>query len=483
MTLEHSRGLRLGASASGRTESELERVLEASRVVVSLDPTLPGAALTARVLLTTLRRMPGQLVLERDGLHAGLVDELVGAVSAVDGERPLIVGRSAEATVRLHVGVGLGDQAMRLVPDGYGAHVAGQRSVVIRPLRAANALGSIYTAGLGAAEAFKLTARVFPARRVLNRHLRFCPVSLSSDLAAAPELEVGTLELTLVGVGAIGTGVVLLLAELGATGRLLAVDYQRYARENRGTYSLGGDAEVAAVPWKVDLAEAVLTAFDVIPFRHPIEKLPPAIDAGEVPWFPLVVSGLDTPEARRETQRLWPDRLIDAATGDTMLGVHDHQHGVGPCLICFFPPDRGGPTPAARLAEVTGLPVGLLARGDELLREEHLGDLEPEQRERLRPHLGKPVCGLARALGLTALDASDYRPSVPFISLQAAALAVGRLLARGLIEQANLVQYDGLFGPQSATLERMTPTPGCYCQSHTATIARVRELRRGRASH
>lgn len=480
MAVEHSRALRLGASASGRRESELERALESSRVVVSLDPTLPGALLTTRVLLTTLRRLPGQLVLERDGLAAGSVDELVAAVNAVDGSRPLIVGRRTDATARLHVGTGRGDHAIRVVPDGHGAHVAGQRSAVIRPLRPANALGSIYTAGLGAAEAFKLTAHVLPARRVLHRHLRFCPVSLSSDLGAAPELATLALELTLVGVGAIGTGVVLLLAELGATGRLLAVDYQRYARENRGTYSLGGDAEVAAAPWKVDLAKATLPRFDVIPFPHPVEDLPSAIDTGNAPWFPVAVSGPDTPEARRETQRLWPDRLIDAATGDTMLGLHDHEYGVGPCLICFFPPERGGPTAAARLSEVTGLPVALLTRGDELLREEHLIELEPEQRERLRTHVGKPVCGLARALGLTGLDAGDYRPSVPFISLQAACLAVGRLLARNVGGQANLVQYDGLFGPQAATFERMTPTPACYCQSHATTIARVRAVR-GRA--
>jgi len=31
---------------------------------------------------------------------------------------------------------------------------------------------------------------------------------------------------------------------------------------------------------------------------------------------------------------------------------------------------------------------------------------------------------------------------LPFISLQAACLAVGRLLARDLPEQANLLQYD-----------------------------------------
>jgi hypothetical protein len=182
-----------------------------------------------------------------------------------------------------------------------------------------------------------------------------------------------------------------------------------------------------------------------------VEELPAAIDRGDLPWFPLVVSGLDTAEARRATQRIWPDCLIDAATGDTMVGLHEHLHGLGPCMFCFFPEDRGGPSAAERLSTITGLPVDLLARGDEILREEHLGRVSKKQRTLLLQHLGKPVCGLARAIGgLTTLGADDYRPSVPFISLQAASLALGRLLAHDFdfAPLPNLVQYDGLFGPQ-----------------------------------
>src|ERR1035437_7392888 len=168
VALEHSRGVRLAAGASGRTESELEHVLAASHVAVSVDSTLPGAFLTARVLLTTLRRLPGELSLETTGLNPKLVEELEAAVTAVDPDRPLIFGRRAEPSVRLHVGAGRGNEAIRLVPDGYGAHIAGQRSAVVRPVRAANALGAIYTAALGAAEAFKVVAQVRPDRRVLH---------------------------------------------------------------------------------------------------------------------------------------------------------------------------------------------------------------------------------------------------------------------------------------------------------------------------
>jgi len=332
VTADHSRGILLAEGATGRPREQLLRALEESRVAVSLDPEMPTSQLTTRVLLTTLRRGPGQLLLERSGLSARALDELAEATEAIDPDRPVTVVKriGGEFTARLHVGADT-RRAVRVVPEGYGAHIAGQRTAVIRPTRPGNPVGAVYAAALGAAEAFKYTAHVLPHRRRLHRHLRFCPVTLSSRLAAAPDLPSRQLlDLALIGVGAIGTGIVLLLNAMGAAGRLLAVDYQRFAPENRGTYSIGGAAEVRAAPWKTDMARAALPRFDVIPFRELVDQLPAAIDARVVPWFPLVLTALDTAVGRRDAQRLWPDRLIDAATGDTMLGMHDHEHGHGP---------------------------------------------------------------------------------------------------------------------------------------------------------
>lgn len=479
--LEHSRGLALGANASGLTASRLQQAMEAAQIALSVDPAVPGGLLCARVLLSTLRRMPGRLLLEADGLNSGQVDELAAAVAAIDPKRPLRIARAGDPTVRLHIGTGRADQAIRLFPDAHGAHVASQRSAVIRPVAAATALGSTYTAALGAAEAFKYAARVQPERRVLHRHLHFCPVSLSTDLSPGARLALpGELELTLVGIGAIGTGVVLILSQLDASGLVVLVDYERFKRENRGTYSLGGEAEAASEPEKVALAEAALNNFDVIPFPHQVQDLPGAIDAGTVTATALVIAGLDSAVARRATQRLWPERLIDAGTGETMLGLHEHVEGEGPCMMCFFPEERSGPSGATRLAELTGLAVELLADGEQILTTDHLREVTRAQRELLCDQVGKPVCGLARAVGLSTLDSGGFRPSVPFISLQAAALAVGALMAQRPPGQSvpNLVQYDGLFGPQVATLETRVVTPGCYCQTHAPTIDAVRALRR-----
>ena len=176
-----------------------------------------------------------------------------------------------------------------------------------------------------------------------------------------------------------------------------------------------------------------------------------------------------------------PTVSLTLPTGDTMLGLHEHVYGRGPCMRCFFPETRSGPSAAQRLSKITGLPVALLASGDEILRDEHLVDLTSDERAKLVQHLGNPVCGLARTFGLTDLDAGDYQPSASFISLQAASLAIGRVLAYKLdIDgQPNFVQYDGLYGPQTAALDTMQPVADCYCQTHSPTIKKVRLLRSG----
>ena len=67
------------------------------------------------------------------------------------------------------------------------------------------------------------------------------------------------------------------------------------------------------------------------------------------------------------------------------------------------------------------------------------------------------MCGLARATGLTDLNAGGFMPSIPFASLQAMCLSVGRLLAANLDvgPPGNFVQYTSPIGPQAASLETM----------------------------
>ena len=46
----------------------------------------------------------------------------------------------------------------------------------------------------------------------------------------------------------------------------------------------------------------------------------------------------------------------------------------------------------------------------------------------------------------------------------------------------NFVQYDGLFGPQAATIETMRRRPGCVCSGRQTAIEEVRTKRHSRLS-
>ncbi len=484
--LEHSRALRLGEGVTGMQSSELHRLLDDGHVAVSFNHDYPGALLAVRILLTTLRRLPGEISLVTDVPGAASTELLAESVAAIDPDRGLLV-RPARHThgLRVHVGPGGSRDAIRITPEGYGVHLTTGTSGDPSITAPVHPLGAIYTAAVGAAEVFKTSARVLPWRQTRHRALHFCPVSLSSNLTATPVAPRLHLNLALLGLGAVGTGNALILSELDADGTILAVDRQNYAPENRGTYSLGGHREAREQTQKVDVAARILEQrYTVRRYPHAIADLISDVDAGNIACPSLLLTGLDSVEARHEGQRLWPDHIIDAATGDTMLGIHDVSYGKGPCLMCFLEGPRDTLSSATHLANQTGLSIEVTRHGDTALDEGHLSSLSQQQQERLRPHLGKPVCGLARALGLSQVAGGDYRPAVPFVALQAACLAVGRLLRlhSSLRRGPNFVQYDALLGPSRTIKEQRRPTPGCYCQTRTNTIEQVR-VARGSAEH
>lgn len=144
-------------------------------------------------------------------------------------------------------------------------------------------------------------------------------------------------------------------------------------------------------------------------------------------------------------------------------------------------PRKKSPSVLERLAEITGLSAERLACGDDHLTEDDLIDLSDKERDKLLPYLGAKVCGLAQAFGLTEFESDDYQPAVPFVSLQAACLSVGRLISilLGSRDERNLVQYDALIGPMMATTERLNAAPKCYCQERSTIVQAIRTARYG----
>ena len=380
-------------------------------------------------------------------------------------------------TLRVRVGSG-GNADLHTSAKHHGAEFSRSALTAGNP---ASGLGAVTCAALLSGEVFKAIIPMLPGRARDVDAFAWCPVTLTAEPESAPMLDAPPHldDIAIVGLGAVGTAIARTLGLLGASGRATVVDPERFAIENVGTYSLGDDLDARDGRWKTELAARALPNVQVTRFDLPVAEFIDRIDAGTAPWPTVALTGLDSVNARRDAQLLWPERLLDAATGDTMCGLHD----VGPddraCLRCLFATPSDGPSAAQRLADATGLDPELLRYGDQPLREEHLATLDAEQRNRLAGQIGKPICGLAQAIGLTDLPSADYRPSVPFVSQQAACLAVGRLLADrlGLASGATFVQYDALIGPDYGTFERRDPSPTCYCQRRAPLVARLRASR------
>jgi molybdopterin/thiamine biosynthesis adenylyltransferase len=487
---DYSRSLLLASTATGEQPDSLRARIEAHRVHISVDTNVPGYATTLRVLVADLRRLPIQLSLEPGKRPNQLTDDTIAQLERIatdiDPERPLIIG--AASSDALHVRIGL-DQAsadITGIPDGYGARLR-RPGHPFQPLRhPGNGLGAVLTAALLTGEVFKTVTALRPNR---YRHIDtfdFCPVTLGTPhtfMSQPLHFE----RLMLAGAGAIGTAVALILAALGATGDLIVVDRQVFEMPNVISYSLGTTSDAAARRPKIDIVKTTLSGMDVHPVYGTIDDVIAQIDADKVSMPTIVIGALDNIDARYDIQRIYPDLILDGGTGGrtgTTVGLHEAL-ATGPCMRCYFPTNvPTSSTVEQRLHETTGLPMQRIAYGDQPLAPADLVNLTPQQRQRLQPHMGKPLCGLGRLLGLTTVDGDDtYQPSAAFVAQQAASLIVGSLLARtqsGSHVPIRQVEYDTLFGPNPDMADIRQPRPDCYCQTNADTIQKVRARRANR---
>lgn len=471
----------MASTITGETTSHLEARLHAASVVITVDSAVPGAIDVVNALVGLQRRLPGQLSIDPTGLDRSTIDSVIEVGAAIDPDRPVQVRRATEGDIMVTIGTVAVDGVLRAVPDLHGARLA--RAGTLRQGAVPSALGVHSTAAAIASETFKSAARVQGVRGRRLERWSFCPVRLSDDPNRGPSLPADwRFDGMLLGLGAIGTATAKILAAMPVDGELDVVDPQRFAPENVGTYALGGAREALQQEPKSALVAAALRRFTTRQHQVYAADLPALVDRGDLAWPHSLLTGLDSPAARRDAQRLWPDILIDGGTGDTMAGLHVAHEAGRPCMACFFP-DRGLPLRpvAADLAAATTLPRELLVKGDQLLAEDDLLLADEERRAELRQYVGRPICGLALAYGLTDLPDEGYQPAVPFVAMAAAVLVVGRLVAvaTGTEPAANFVQYDTLVGPDHRTAEHRRGRPGCDCDRRHAIVEHVRAMRGG----
>lgn len=482
----YSRPLLLAVGSSGTDTTDLEARLESTTVLVTADPEAPAAVTILRVLVANLRRLPIQLHLDPDGgagqLSTDLVAELEHLAIGIDSTRPLTISRPTQAVVHVHVGSSSGTAHVSGVADGHGTRVRPHGHPFPPLLAPGTGLGGVLTGAMLTAEVFKMVVAVLPDRRGPLTPIDFCPVTLTEPDGTVRDL--APLDDTaLIGGGAIGTAIALILRELNAAGTLTVVDPETYDEPNVTTYSLGNLQTAANNTPKVHLIRDELPGVTIDPFIGTARDYIEAIDAGTHPMPTTVLGAVDSIDARHEIAALHADHTLDGSTGGatgTMLSLSEATWD-GPCLRCYYPTRPAkGPSVIDLLAERTGLSHERLARGTEELTAEELDALEGltvEDRAILEREVGKGVCGLGKAFGLVGED-NGFNPSAAFVAQQAAALVVGALIRGGASTRPNYVQYDALFGPYGDMTLHRNPRVGCRCQTDIELHGAVRSHRR-----
>lgn len=484
----YSRPLRLAAGSSGANEADLQTRLANSLVLVTADAKAPAVAATLRVLIGNLRRLPVQLHLDPNGgdgeLAPNLVADLEQLTAGIDANRSLSVTRPEHVTFHVHVGTSSTSAHVSGVADGHGARLR-PNGTPFGPLQQpGTGLGGVLTGAMLTAEVFKDVVDVLPDRRGPVRSIDFCPVTLGEpDDTIRPLAPLQ--DTTLVGGGAIGTAIALIFRELNAAGVLAVVDPETYDHPNVTTYSLGDLATAAAKTPKVHLVRDQLRGVTVDPIIGTARDYIDAIDAGDKPMPTTVLGAVDSIDARHEIAAIHATHTLDGSTGGdtgTMLSLSEATWA-GPCLRCYYPQRPAqGPSVIDILALRTGLPRDLLARGTDKLTADELtalDNLTPEDRAILKSHVGKDICGLGKAFGLTG-ENNGFNPSAAFVAQQAAALVVGALIRGGATTPANNAQYDALFGPHDDMTLARNPKATCRCQTELDIHQDVRVHRTGR---
>lgn len=488
MPADHSRSLLLAKTAGGGEQDSLRARLEASRVHISVDTTVPGSITCLRILVADLRRLPIQLSLDpgrgTGRLSDELIDQAIQLAAGIDPDRPILVGSRPSSALHLQIGVDHAAADLSGAPDGHGTRIRRPGQSFPKLRHAGSGLGSVLTAAMLTGEIFKTVTGLRPGSYRHVEALDFCPVMPFAPYEMVPE-HLHVERLALIGAGAIGTAIALILNELKATGELTVVDRQIFEPPNVITYSLGTNRDATEQLPKVDIVRAALQQMDVRHIHGTIDDYITQIDTGHQTMPHTVLGAVDNIAARHDLQRIYADLVLDGGTGGragTTVSLHEALP-LGPCMRCYFPTTTTTtPTAEQRLHQATGLPLARIARGDQPLTQEDLHQLPRQARRLLEQHLGRPVCGLSRLMGLTTLSGpDDYQPSAAFVAQQAASLIVGALIARARPGASSMpirqIEYDTLYGPRPDIVDGRRPRPDCYCQANADVIRMVRHQR------
>lgn len=380
--------------------------------------------------------------------------------------------------------------------NGWIARVATHGEELSKDTSQANPAGALMAASMGVAEVFKLIYEVpsSVASSLTKGEFSLYDFSTSpSDPGPNLPEHVTLPDTLLVGAGAIGNGVALLLSQFDLSGRLHIIDKQDYGTENFGTCVLLDGDDWIGSPKAKCLADwlRARSALQVSAEQGLIGSVRSGVSVKSMN-VDLVLNGLDEVSARQDAQLLWPSVLIDGGINAIGAGVVTHRldHPEGACLRCTFSiPSSDEKTVQSK---VTGLSRSSLE--SDLGRPLTVADIEnaeESKRSWLKAKLaeGKTLCATITAaqseLDLGIEIEEGFRPSAPFVATASAALMIGEMLKALIYPDAGFVQSFQLanlfLGPSSAVASLRNPDPSCECVTHRNLVMDLAAKRRKRS--
>jgi len=346
-----------------------------------------------------------------------------------------------------------------------------------------NPIAALAAACLGVTEVFKRLIKLSENRGNYFDGLNFSLYSYeccTTDIGPTLPQRL-PLDLLIVGVGAIGNGVVYLLSVLPIVGRIAIVDGQTYQFENLGTCLLIGpgdlNKEKAIFAEKLLAKDGVVVegfAEDFLTFRKRL--------GSQTPHPRIVLNGLDNIEARHEVQALWPDLIIDGAIGDFACQVSCHPWGKDvACLKCLFQNPAG--EFANRIASrLTGLSIERSQQALTTVTEQDILLASPEKQNWLKGRLGQQICSVIQEAVIQSISDERQRdrfePSVPFVACLSASMMVAELVKYTMGLPTKLeprFQMDVLQGPEFGQELLQCRRRDCMCVTRSDNIETVRQ--------
>lgn len=374
--------------------------------------------------------------------------------------------------------------------NGWIARVSSGASALSEDCSRTNAVGALAASSFGATEVFKRLINLRADRGSLLDGFSFSLYSYEcNEKDQGPDLPKDILlDILLVGAGAIGNGIVYLIGELPTSGKVIIIDKQDYSSENLGTCILIGEEQVKPPVPKAGFCELYLKAkrpLQVHGFKESIEEFSKK-ERGNSPIPGIVLNGLDSREARRNVQRLWPDLIVDGAIGPTIAQVSIHPWGRDvACLICMNREEKTYQSSEKVAIQETGLPLERIKEPDSVITVEDIKNAPEGKKEFLWSVLGQTVCSVipeAIARGLSSNPQTEgFEPSAPFVACLSACMATGELLKHGMGLTTTLgprYQFDVLIGSQKGILFPERRRRDCLCVTRAATIEKFRQQRR-----